>query len=319
MNGKTAIRAGYGLFWEHGTGYEANVGSLIGSAPLVLSETQSNIGSNSDNFNPYNSIGFSCQGGPTQCTSPASASGASFPLNVTSIPTKAVYPYTQQWSLSVQREVRKAMVAQLAYVGTKGTHLTAVRDLNQLQPLGNGLNPFGPGQPITASVCQNGANNGGFLLAGLNSVTMGAPITVPSSGVIGPSNPGYINMFIACTGNPGFASTGTAKPQKLGISADAVRPYPGFSNVISVENIADSEYSALQGTLRQTTGPLTIGIAYTWSHSLDDASDRSSANFANSLDIHSNHATSDFDQRHMLNVNYIYDLPLLRLLRAFPP
>ncbi len=163
-NGKTAIRGGYGLFWEHGTGYEANVGSLIGSAPLVLSETQSNIGGN----NPFNSIGFSCQGGPAQCSNGATAAtGATFPLNVTSIPTKAVYSYTQQWSLSVQREVGKAMVAQLAYVGTKGTHLTAVRDLNQLQPVANGLNPFGPGQPITASVCQSGANNGGLCGGGV--------------------------------------------------------------------------------------------------------------------------------------------------------
>ena len=40
--GRTSIRAGYGLFWEHGIGNEANTGSLIGSAPLVLSETQSN-------------------------------------------------------------------------------------------------------------------------------------------------------------------------------------------------------------------------------------------------------------------------------------
>jgi hypothetical protein len=309
-DGKTAIRAGYGFFWEHGTGYEANVGSLIGSAPLVMSETQSNIVG-------YNSIGFSCQGGSAQCASnPAAAGGATFPLNVTSIPTKAIYPYTQQWSLSIQREVRKAMVAQIAYVGTKGTHLTAVRDLNQLQPLSNGNNPFGPGQPITSSVCQSGANNGGFSVGGLNGSTNGSPITVPTSPVIGPADPGYTNMFIACTGNPGFAYGGST-PRKLGITADAVRPYPGFSNIISVENTADSEYNALQATVRQTTGPLTIGIAYTYSHSLDDASDRSSANFANSLDIHSNHASSDFDQRHLLNVNYIYDLPLLRLLAGF--
>ena len=133
-------------------------------------------------------------------------------------------------------------------------------------------------------------------MAGLNSSTPGSPITIPNSPTIGPADPGYTNAFIACTGNPGFAQTSPYR--KLGISADAVRPYLGFSNIISVENIADSEYSALQGTLRQTTGPLTIGIAYTWSHSLDDASDRSSANFANSLDIHSNHASSDRSEEH---------------------
>jgi hypothetical protein len=311
-DGKTAIHGGYGLFWEHGTGYEANVGSLIGSAPLVLSETQSNIP------NPR-LIGLSCQGGATQCGSSllTGTGGATFPLNVTSVPTKAVYSYIQQWSLSVQREVHKGMVGQIAYVGTKGTHLTAVSDLNQLQPLGNGLNPFGPRQPITASVCSSGANYGAFSVLGLNNDSGKEGITIPSSPGISPNSPGYQNMFVACTGNPGFAWTQTQTPQKLGISADALRPYRGFSNIISVQNAADSEYDAFQATLRQTTGPLTIGVAYTYSHSLDDSSDRSSANFANSLDIHSNHTSSDFDQRHLLNVSYIYDLPFLRILSGF--
>ncbi len=308
-NGKTAIRAGYGIYWEHGTGYEANVGSLIGSAPLVLSETQSNIRNN-------NQIGFSCQGGATQCGSAGPVDGATFPLNVTSIPTKAVYAYTQQWSLGVEHEIRKQMVAQFAYVGTKGTHLTAVRDLNQLQPLGDGLNPFQPGQPVTSAVCGSGAAGGPFSVAGVNG-SSGGPITIPSSAGISPGTPGYINMFVACTGNPGFAVGVGADRQKIGISPDILRPYLGFSNVISVENIADSEYHAFQATLRQTTGPLTVGVAYTFSHSIDDSSDRSSANFANSLDIHSNRASSDFDQRHLLNVSYIYDLPFLRLFEGF--
>jgi Carboxypeptidase regulatory-like domain/TonB-dependent Receptor Plug Domain len=314
-DGKTSIRAGYGLFWEHGTGYEANVGSLIGSAPLVLSETQSNLTGNA-----YNLIGLSCQEGATQCGSGnVPAMGATFPLNVTSIPKKAVYSYAQQWSLSIQREVSKGMVGQLAYVGTKSTHLTAVSDLNQLQPLSNGLNPFGPGQPITAAVCSTGANNGAFSVAGQNNSLPGSGITIPSSPAISPNDPGYANAFIACTGNPGFAtpSLPDAPGKKLGVSPDTLRPYLGYSNIISVQNIADSEYNAFQATLRQTSGPLTIGISYTYSHSLDDSSDRASANFANSLDIHSNHASSDFDQRHLLNVNYIYGLPFLKLLHGF--
>jgi hypothetical protein len=314
-DGKTAIRAGYGLFWEHGTGYEANVGSLIGSAPLVLSETQSNIMGNNSHADAYNVIGLSCQQGATQCGSASiPANGTTFPLNVTSIPTKAVYSYTQQWSLSVQREVSKGMVAQLAYVGTKGTHLTAVRDLNQLQPLSNGLNPFSSGQPITYDVCQTGALYGAFSTSGQNYWWTGGPITIPTSGAIASGDPGYTNMLVACSGNAGFTnSIGT----QLGLSPDTQRQYKGFSNIISVENVADSEYHALQATLRQTTGPLTTAVAYTYSHSLDDASDRSSANFANSLDIHSNHASSDFDQRHLLNVSYIYDLPFLKLLDGF--
>jgi len=319
---KTAIRGGYGIFWEHGTGYETNVGSLVGSAPRILSETQSNIlafpanGSAANgNVGAYNTIGFACQQGTTQCgTIPTYAGGTTYPLNVTSIPTQAVYSYTQQWSLSIQRELKKDLITEFAYVGTKGTHLTAVRDLNQLQPLSQGLNPFQPGQPITASVCSSGANYGYFSTSGVNTTNPPPPGGITGSTVIGPLSPGYQNMVVACTGNVGFAVSGGTI---LGISADNVRPYPGFSNIISINNVADSEYDAFQATLRRTTAKLTLGVAYTYSHSLDDSSDRASANFANSLDIRSNHAASDFDQRHLLNVNYIYDLPFVELFEGF--
>jgi hypothetical protein len=317
-DGKTSIRAGYGLFWEHGTGSEGNVGSLIGSAPLVLSETQSNPGGptyqgTTLEHGGYNTIGFSCQEGTTQCGSVSSVGSATFPLNVTSIPTKATYAYTQQWSLSVQREIGKNLISQLAYVGTKGTHLSAVRDLNQLSPLASGLNPFAAGQPVTADVCSDGALYSYFSTSGINS-TSSTQATITSSSGIGPTSPGWINMVIACTGNPGFA---TGSGTQLGISADAFRRYPGFSNIISVENIANSNYHALQGTLRETTKSMTIGVAYTYSHSIDDSSDRSSANFTNSLDIRSNRGSSDFDERHMLNVSYVYSLPLIHLLDGF--
>jgi hypothetical protein len=301
-NGRTAIRGGYGLFREHGTGYEANVGSLIGSAPGVLSETQSNIPPTiaGTNVGSYNLIGYSCQYGTTQCGQYADIAGpVTFPLNVTSIPTKAVYSYAQQWSLSIQQQLSANIVAQVAYVGTSGTHLTAVKDQNQLNPLSSGLNPFAPGQPITASVCNSGAVYNYFSVTGSNP---SGQTGITGSPGIGPTSPGYTNMVVACTGNPGFIST-NHKP--LGISADAVRTYPGFSNIVALENIATSAYHGLQATLRATTSKLTVGASYTYSHSIDDSSDRSSANFANSLDLKSNRASSDFDQRHLLNVTYL--------------
>jgi hypothetical protein len=312
-NGKTAIRGGYGLFWEHGTGSEANVGSLIGSAPTILSETQSNVPSLSGgSVGAYNLIGYSCQDGTQQCGSFAGSAGpVTFPLNVTSIPTKAVYSYTQQWSISVQRELRKQVTGEVAYVGTNGIHLTAVRDLNQLQPLSSALNPFKPGQPITSDVCNSGATYNYFSVAGSNPPGQNG---IGSSPGIGPTSPGYINMIIACTGNQGFVSTSS---HALGISPDAVRPYNGFSNIIALDNIASSTYQALQATLRMTTTALTIGTSYSYSHSIDDSSDRSSANFANSLNLKSNRASSDFDQRHILNVEYLYNVPLVQWIEGF--
>ena len=62
------------------------------------------------------------------------AVSSAFPLDVTSIPTSAVWPNAQQWSFGVQRELSRAFVVNLAYVGSKGTHLTIERQLNQLAP-----------------------------------------------------------------------------------------------------------------------------------------------------------------------------------------
>jgi hypothetical protein len=318
-NGRMSIRAGYGLFWEHGTSYEANTGSLIGGAPLILSETQSFPGPPRGSQpadatvgvapGAYNQIGFSCQQGAQQCGNiPLYTNGVTFPLNVTSIPTKAIYSYTQQWSLSIQKALASNLVASVAYVGTKGTHLTDVQDQNQLQPLTASLNSFPASQPITADICEAGSS-GTFPVGG---TTEGNGST--TSPGIGPSQPGYINMLIACSGSPGYVSGGGAP---LGISADTVRPYNGLSNILAVRNIANSNYNGLQATLRRSAGSLTLGVAYTYSHSFDEASDRASANFANSLDLKSNYASSDFDERNLLSIDYIYDLRLIRLIHAF--
>ena len=44
-NGKTSLRGGYGIFYDHGNGNEGNSESLQGSPPLVQNPQQSNIAS----------------------------------------------------------------------------------------------------------------------------------------------------------------------------------------------------------------------------------------------------------------------------------
>ena len=283
-DGKTSIRGGYGVFFEHGTAKESNTGSLEGSSPPVLTMTAPLPFS-------YANIGV-C----SSCSTPASVA---FPLDVTSIPTKTTWPYVQQWSFSVQRQLPKDSVATIAYVGSKGTHLSAELQINQLQapPTGpdTGIlpsgNPFTPGQPLTvAGDCATFQNNS-FTVNGI-LVTSGQPA--------------FKNMAAACFGArdliTGAVLTSIPNPNLL-------RPYFGFQRILSLQNVADSQYHALQTTVRRSHGPLTVGLSYTYSHSLDDSSDRSSASFVNSANIRSNWASSDFDQRHLFNFNYIYDLP----------
>jgi hypothetical protein len=115
-------------------------------------------------------------------------------------------------------------------------------------------------------------------------------------------------MNVACYGAPGFGTP---------FNPSVFRPYPTLGGILSVANIADSNYNAFQLSIRRTVAPLVVGLSYTYSHSIDDSSDRSDANFVNSYDLASNKASSSFDQRHSFSLNYIYDLPLQRALYNF--
>jgi hypothetical protein len=279
-DGKTSIRGGYGLFYEHGTPKEANTGSLEGSPPLVSTMTQTN---------PFSYVGI---GG-----------GNAFPIDVTSIPTKTVWSNAQQWSLSVQRQLPKDMVGSVAYVGSKGTHLSAELQLNQLPvpPTGADIgifptgNPYGPGQPITTQDCESygGSINGSDTGYTYGSFHVGNIFVTPLQ-------PAWINLAAACYS---LKPLSIPPPSALRIFA------PGLGRVLSLQNIADSQYHAMQATLRRTRGPVTIGASYSYSHALDDSSDRSDASFVNSANIKYGWASSNFDQRHLLNVNYIYAFP----------
>ena len=280
-DGKTSIRAGYGMFFHHGTGNEANTGSLEGSAPLVLDMTQNR---------PFS---YACVGGVGEgCP----AQGAAYPLNVTAIPTKAVWPYVQQWSFSVQRQVSKDTVGTIAYVGSKGTHLTTDLQINQLAPVPGSQNPFKPGQPLTAAICDS-YDGQQFSLYGIpDPITNIAPVTAQVTS----TDPGFVNLQAACYGTPG--NSHFPDPNLLRQFA------PSLGRIFSLQNVADSSYHALQVTLRHASGPLTVGLAYSYSHSIDDSSDRSDTTLVNSFDLASNKASSNFDQRHLLNIDYLYKL-----------
>jgi len=297
-NGKTSLRAGYGIFFEHGTGDEANTGSLEASAPLVLNLTQ-----------PF-PAGYACIGNyGSNCN--ISGNGrpslpGAFPINVTSIPTDAKYSYSQQWSFSLQRELPSSFVTTFAYVGSKGTHLTIERQLNQLAPISSALNPFALHEPIltevlgaTAADCDN-----------LGTIT--EPVFALQNGVVvTKTNPASVNLQLACQGQ----STNSVLHPPIAV-ANAFRPYPGLGEIFSLQDVADSSYHGFQTTIRRTKGPLTAGVAYTFSHSIDDSSDRTDPTFVNSLDLRSNKASSNFDQRHLVNISYVYNAPKFSQLLA---
>lgn len=301
-SGKTSIRAGYGMFYEHGTGSEANVGSLMGNPPQVLSMTEQYPAN-------YSSIGTVGTGG-------GGTVSMQTPLNVISIPTSTTWPYVQQWSFGVQREVAKDTQISVAYVGSNGIHLAVAEQLNQLPPVPNSSNPFGQHEPITQELClanQINPNNlqdpnaffafpqdGTFLYYGPNVANQ-------------PYNPAaFTGLVAACNGTQGASGH-----PSIAYSLNFLRPLVGIGNVVALRNRATSNYNSLQITGHRIQGPLDLAVVYTYSHSIDSASDRFSSTFVDSYDLAANRSSSDFDQRHLLNVSYMYKLPLLEFAHQF--
>ena len=228
-DGKTAIRGGYGIFFEYGNGNEANAESLEGTPPRVLTASQPLISTGPNSATPCTQAsGYECIGAGAQV----------FPSAVNNEPpaiieTRAIWPYVQQWHLDIQRELPSHFVATVSYVGSKGTHLTDARDLNQLHSIqSRGIaNPFAAGQPITSADCNSSnftLNSSGYPTA----ATLGNGTAVPS-GAVG-------NLWTAC-----------------GNDADPFRPFLGLSTLELLETQANSHYHALQASVRRTVGALT--------------------------------------------------------------
>lgn len=112
-DGKTAIRTGWGVFYDSGAigRYETN---SFTDPPYVQSINLSNAS-------------FSNISGGTVGVSAA-------PLSLTGTQLPALIPYSQSWSFDIQRSLPKNVVLDVGYYGTKGTHLQGVVDINQARP-----------------------------------------------------------------------------------------------------------------------------------------------------------------------------------------
>lgn len=95
---------------------------------------------------------------------------------------------------------------------------------------------------------------------------------------------------------------------------DALRPYPGYNSISLFENAATSTYHSLQGKLeRRFRSGLNLLTAYTWSKSIDDASDFASGDPSESVLDNRNRraqrALSSFDVPHRFTASFNYGLP----------
>jgi hypothetical protein len=201
--------------------------------------------------------------------------GIQFPLSLVAIPTHAIWPYVQQFNLAVQAALPSHTVMQIAYVGSLGRHLPIRHELNQLTPLTQAENLYKPGQAISDSDC--------------------TPLDDGSYEVNGQRVTGTVlnHLLVAC-----------------GNDAGPYRPFKAINGIDQINNVGQSQYDSFQLSLSRYFNHLNGSLAYTWSHSIDDGSDGTGGEDVNGLDVQSALASSNFDQRHLLELSLVYDLPI---------
>jgi hypothetical protein len=131
----TVVRGGYGMFWDSFEGRE-----IDGAADIYPYVSRGNY---------IQSVG---QPTPLQTTNqlfpsfadlgPATPAANSF-LAVSMSPNPK-NPYVQQWSVGVQRELFTNTIAEVNYIGTKGTNLLMRRNIAQALP-------YDPANPLPVS------------------------------------------------------------------------------------------------------------------------------------------------------------------------
>jgi hypothetical protein len=97
-----------------------------------------------------------------------------------------------------------------------------------------------------------------------------------------------------------------------GINVDFLRPYRGYGVIRTTNNEARSEYNSLQLSLnRRFSNGFSGSFAYTYAKSYDNGSTQRSV-IPNAYDDSMMWGPSNFDRRHVVVANAIYELPFYR-------
>ncbi len=94
------------------------------------------------------------------------------------------------------------------------------------------------------------------------------------------------------------------------LNNDFLRPYRGYGDINLVSWDGTANYNSIQVQVnRRYTQGFQYGVAYTYSKSFDYANDDTTDLSLPRPYRAFNYAPSDFDQTHILTINYIYDVP----------
>ena len=232
-DGKTSIRASYGMFYTaiealtigissanapYGTTYTSPAPPLF-STPFVTAAT----GQNGGQYFPVQLAPLNAN-----ASHPNTALDWSQFEPISGMPnylTSNKIPYTEEYTLSLERGFGNNTVLDVSFVGNQAHHLLVLEEAN-------------PGNPASCLFLSNPVN------------------LAPGQTPCGPFNES--NTFITASGQ---TINGTRGPLGSNFGSDTAETTIGNSN-----------FNSLQVTLRHTSGPLQLLAAYTYSKSLDQSS-----------------------------------------------
>ena len=282
-NSKTSIRAGYGIAYDV---LFDNLGTL--SFPPEFSVTQDvGVGTapapGSPNFLKNGGLPPGTGSGVTTFPSQAAAASATSAY----VPNQVV-PYSENYTLTIQREIGHGLTAEVGYIGDRGIHLPTQVQIN-IQPGTTNANYL---PTFVGGVAINGQ--------GTNSSTLGAIAAQASAAgqgsVVGSA--AYQNG----TGSFGAYYRPAFYANNFTSTITSYQPYSGsnYNGLIA----------SLQGHLRSG---LQLQMSYTFSKTMDDAT---AEVFATSLtprrpqnpaNINADYSRSALDHTHRITLEADYD------------
>jgi outer membrane receptor protein involved in Fe transport len=317
--GKTSVSMGYGIFYnpieqlvlEQFSAEPPFGGSNFITAPLLQTPYVSQSGSTFPN--PFNGILDPPRGQPVDWSQfrPMTFFGQ-FPANLR-------LQYSDQYNLTIKRQLPDDILFQIGYVGSQGHRLLASYEIN-------------PGNPATcnALTALSTANPANVLSSAGGSQTTCGPFgedssyfipngtVIPAGGIPLPYNAGSGGLTlpagplaapgggVTLVGLRPFSSPLCQPLTGAGCPSDGT---PVFSGIFTENTVARSNYNSLQVLLQKNfTKGLQFQASYTWSKTMDNASSFESA--LNPLNFNATYGLSAYDARNRFVFNYVWDLPV---------
>jgi hypothetical protein len=330
VNDKTVFRVGASIAYDQFGNDLAAVAATSGSVGLSSLQTFP-VAYNFTTAPRYTggalpSIPAAPQGGfPFTPPNDHAISGTTFGIS-----PSLVAPYAIVTNATLSHQFNHGLTLDVGFVGRFSRQLLAQQDINTM--LLYFKDPKSGITLVQADTAMSGILNGGVTA---NQVKAN-PSLVPTNAFVQNEFPGLTNYYFpgSASANYFYGIYGVYAGSDLDMlhSLDRVTS-TAFPNCISVTgcytffapqasgdpvwfNAASANYDALTVTLRRALrSGLSFDINYAWSHSIDNASNAASgvtgngAAFQNAYIPSLSRASSDFDLRHQLNANILYELP----------